>query len=97
MRENLGVAAMTDEADEVVLVPQSREKTVREMMMLEGAVVMVCEGGERELRLARVEQDQTVLLAQRWLGLELRVAIEMTVLPPATSSLFLTVRPLGSA
>lgn len=65
MRENLGVVAMTNEADEVVLVPQSRAKTAREMTMLEGAVVMVCEGGEGGQRLARVEQDQTVLLTQR--------------------------------
>ena len=97
MRENLGVVAMTDEADEAVLVPQSRAKTAREMTMMEGAVVMVCEVGERALRLALVEQDQMVLPAQKWPGLELRVAIEMTALLPAPSSSFLTVRPLGSA
>lgn len=86
MRENLGVVAMTDEGHEVVLVPQSRMKTAREMTMLVEVVVMVCEGEERALRLAGMELDQAVLLAQRWPGLELRVAIEKTVLPPAASS-----------
>ena len=97
MRENLGVVAMTNEGEEVVLVPQSRAKTAREMTMLAEAVVMACEGEERALRLARLELDQTVLLARRWPGLGLRVAIEMTVLPPAPSSSFLIAPPLGSA
>jgi len=97
MRENLGVVAMMDEGDEVVLIPQSRARTAREMTMLAEAVVMACEGEERVLRLAGMELDQAVLLAQRWPGLELRVAIEKTVLPPAPSDSFLIAPPLGSA
>ena len=88
---------MTDEGHEVVLVPQSRAKTAREMTMLAEVVVMACEGEERALRLAGMELDRAVLLAQRWPGLELRVAIGKTVLPPAPSDSFLIARQLGSA
>ena len=62
-----------------------------------GAVVMACEGEERALKLDGMGLDLAVLLAQRWPGLELRAATEMTALLPAPSGSFLIAPPLGSA
>jgi hypothetical protein len=91
MHANLGVAAMKDVGDVVVLVPPSHTKTARETTILAELVAMACVG-ERALRLARVKLYQAVL-AQRRRMLELKFATERTVPLPVQLSSFLTAQP----
>jgi hypothetical protein len=94
MPANLGVVAMKDAGDVVVLVPPSRTKTAQETMTLVELEGMACVG-ERALRLARVKLYQ-VVLAQRRPGLGLKFATERTAPLPVPLNSFLTALP-GSA